>query len=154
VHTPFSDIGFIAVLLAGIAGVQLLVWTPIIVWFRRRRRAALGRLTAAIAAETVIRAPEQASYRGATASGFPRVNNNGVIALTSERLVFLTLTGTFIELPRNELTGIRQSKVFNRSVAGGHAHLIVQTRSGELGFFVRDNSAWVAALANRTCATR
>src|SRR5690242_8997756 len=89
---------FVILLLLGIAVVQGIVWTVIIVWWRRRTRTGKAQLTAELEAETLLRQPEKGTYRGATAPGYPIVKNNGVIALSSRRLVFLTVTGKRIEI--------------------------------------------------------
>jgi hypothetical protein len=137
---------FVILLLLGIAAAQGLMWAMIIMWFRRRARAASSRLTADLESEGLLRGPEKGNYRGATAPRYPRVRNSGVIALTGRRLVFVTLTGKTIEIPLADVTGLRESKVFMASAAGGHVHLIVVTSAGELGFFVGDNSAWITAI--------
>jgi hypothetical protein len=72
----------VVAIVVGILIVQVLVWIPLIVWFRRRSRVAAGRLAAELEGQTVVRAPEKGIYRGATAPGFPAVNGNGLIALT------------------------------------------------------------------------
>lgn len=82
---------FVLLLVFGIAALQGLIWIPIILWLRRRYRDALGRLSAEIQSETVLRPPEKARYRGATAPNYPRVNNNGVIALTNAGWFFSLL---------------------------------------------------------------
>jgi hypothetical protein len=123
--------------------LQLMIWIPIIIWMQRRSRAAHAQLDAAFAAETVVRRPERANYQGATAPGYPGVFNSGLIALTARRLVFLTLTGKWIEILLSEITGLREARVFNRSTRGGRKHLIIQLASGEIGFLVSDNPAWI-----------
>jgi hypothetical protein len=40
----------------------------------------------------------------------------------------------------------REAKVFRRCVVGGLNHLIIRVTSGEIGFYVPDNAAWIAAL--------
>jgi hypothetical protein len=137
---------FIALLILGIAAVQALIWIPIIVWWRRRARAAKQRLEAAIESETRIRPPEKGLYRGATAPGYPAVNNNGTIALTARRLVFITVTGKLIDIPVTEIVGVREAKAFKTAVRGGRSHLIVQLRSGEVAFYVASNADWIAAI--------
>jgi hypothetical protein len=146
VHDAWTIAGFVVALVAGIAAVQALVWIPIILWFRRRYRAAQARLASELATETIQRGPEKGIYRGATAPNYPAVINNGMIALTRQRLVFLTVTGKLIEIPLAAITGLRESKVFKSSIVGGRTHLVVGTSAGEIAFFVRDNSAWLDAL--------
>ena len=145
-HNGWKVAEFIGLLVLGIAAVQALIWIPIIVWWRRRARAAKARLAVAIESETQIRPPEKGLYRGATAPGYPGVNNNGTIALTARRLVFITLTGKLIDIPVTEIVGVREDKVFKASVRGGRTHLIVELRSGELGFYVASNPEWIAAI--------
>jgi hypothetical protein len=137
---------FIVLLVVGILAVQALIWIPIIVWFRRRSRRVAAELATELQGETVVRPPEKGNYRGATAAGYPVVNNSGLIALTQRRLVFRTLTGKAIDIPVGAITGVRESAVFKGSVVGGLTHLIVETAAGEIGFYVGDNAAWTAAL--------
>ena len=120
----------------------------IIVWWRRRFRAAQARLAAGLDAETLVRPPEKGNYRGATAPEYPLVVNSGVIALITRRLVFATLTGKTIEIPLTEITAVRESKVFKAAAVAGRSHLIICTAAGEIAFFVPDNAAWTAAIAN------
>jgi hypothetical protein len=95
--------------------------------------------------EPALRGPEKAIYRGGT-EGYPKVNGNGLIALTSSRLLFRILVGTNVDIPLDEITGLREEVWFRRSMSGGRQHLIVQTTRGEVGFFVADNAAWIAAI--------
>jgi type II secretory pathway pseudopilin PulG len=146
VHNAWSVVEFVVLLVLGIAAVQALIWIPIIIWWRRRARDAKARLAAAIEAEGTIRAAEKGIYRGATAAGYPVVNNNGTIALTDRRLIFVTVTGKVIEIPRDEITGVREAKVFKSSVRGGRSHLIVQVPTGEVAFYVGSNADWINAI--------
>jgi hypothetical protein len=146
VHNAGSIAGFVALIVLGIAAVQALIWIPIIVWWRRKARVAQAQLASAIQSETPIRPPEKGIYRGATAPGYPGVNNNGTIALTKRRLIFITLTGKMIDIPVTEMIGVREARVFKTSVRGGRSHLIVKLPSGEVGFYVASNADWIDAL--------
>jgi len=146
VHDAWSITANVALIVLGIAALQGLIWIPIIMWLRRKRRAANAALATALESETVVRSPEKGIYRGATAPGYPGVNNNGVIALTAHRLVFTTVTGRMIDIPTSEITGVREAKTFKGAVRGGRTHLIVQTRSGEIGFYVPNVGDWINAI--------
>jgi hypothetical protein len=148
VHNAWSVVEFVLLLVLGIAAVQALIWIPIIVWWRRRAGAARARLAAAIEGEATIRTPEKGIYRGATAPGYPAVNNNGTIALTDRRLIFITFTGKTVDIPRAEITGVREAKVFKSSVRGGRSHLIVQIPAGEIAFYVSSNADWINAITS------
>jgi multidrug efflux pump subunit AcrA (membrane-fusion protein) len=148
VHNPWSIVGFVALLVLGIAAVQALIWIPIIVRWRGKARAASAKLAAAIESEVAIRLPEKGVYRGATAPDYPVVNNNGTIALTERRLIFVTVTGKLIDIPVAEIAGVREAKVFKTSVRGGRSHLIVQLRSGEVAFFVLSTADWINAITS------
>ncbi|HEY9303629.1 MAG TPA: hypothetical protein VIO95_04990 [Mycobacterium sp.] len=145
-HGAWSITAFVALLVLGIAAVQGLIWIPIIMWMRRKRRASVAALALAMESETVVRPPEKGVYRGSTAPGYPIVNNNGTIALTKRRLVFTTVTGKTIEIPTAEITGVREAKVFKTAVRGGRTHLVIQTRSGEIGFYVPNVADWMGAV--------
>jgi hypothetical protein len=140
---------FVVSLVVGILVVLVLIWIPIVVWLRRRNRAVAEQLGTEIEGESVVRAPEKGSYRGATVPGYPVVKNTGLIALTPRRLVFRTLTGHLIEVPVESITGVREAAVFKGSVVGGQKHLIVETSAGEIGFYVFSGIAdWIAAITS------
>ncbi len=138
---------FVVVLVFAILLVLALIAVPLVRWLRRRGAAVVDEIGAELAGETVLRGPEQGSYRGATADGYPTVKNAGVIALTRRRLVFRTLTGKTIEVPLEAITGVREATVFKGSLVGGQTHLIVVTAAGEIGFYVFSGiGEWVATL--------
>ena len=64
------------------------------------------------------------------------------------RLIFVTLTGKFIDIPRAEITGVREATVFKTSVRGGRSHLIVQIPTGEIAFYVSSNADWINAITS------
>ena len=139
---------FVVLLVVGIlVAVGALIAIPLLWWLPRRSEAAAAQFGAELAGEPMVRGPEKGSYRGATAPGYPTVKNAGFIALTARRLVFRTLTGTTIEVPVAEITGVREATAFKGSVVGGQTHLIVDTAAGEIAFYVfSGNAAWVTAL--------
>ena len=143
----------IVLLVVGILVVLALIAGVIVAIYRGKYRAARDQLGTELAVETVVRPLESGNSRGATAPGFPTVKNNGRIALTRHRLVFLTLTGTTISIPLDSITGLRLAKVFKGSVAGGWTHLVVRTAGGEIGFYVNDTQAWLHALGEATGLT-
>ncbi|OBF17462.1 hypothetical protein A5725_24180 [Mycobacterium kubicae] len=145
-HDAGKVVTFVLLLVLALTTLQALIWVPIIIRLRRRYKAAYARLVADTEGETVLRHTEKATYRGATAPGYPAINNNGVIALTKRRLAFLTVTGHSIHIPLDAITGVREAKVFKRSATGSKSHLLVQLPGGEVGFFVVDNAAWVSAI--------
>ncbi len=147
-HHAWNIVGIVVLLVLGIAAVQALIWIPIIVRWRRKARAASAKLAAAIESETAVRLPEKGVYRGATAPGYPVVSNNGTVALTERRLIFVTVTGKLIEIPVADIIGAREAKVFKSSVRGGRSHLIVQLRSGEVAFYVLSNADWITAITS------
>jgi hypothetical protein len=78
-----------------------------------------------------------------------------VIVLTDRRLILRMVVGTGVEVPlRGDHGARRETKRFRGAVMGGYTHLVVATKSGELGFFVADSAAWLAALERATPAMR
>jgi hypothetical protein len=57
--------------------------------------------------------------------------------------------GKLIEIPVDEIVGVREARVFKTSVRGGRSHLIVQLRSGEVAFYVLSNADWINAITSR-----
>jgi hypothetical protein len=122
--------------------VQLAVWVPLLVIWRRRAAASIQDLEAQIRAsgEKVLAGPEQAVYRGGT-GGYSRVKGNGTIILTDRRLLFRKLAGGGVEVARPRIAGV------SRSRRGGNMHLVVTTTDpGEVAFVVKDLDAWERAL--------
>ena len=113
----------------------------------RRARRTRAQFEAELATQQVLIGPESALYRGGT-GGYPGVKGNGLIALTTEQLRFRILVGTSLDIPLREITGLREDKTFKGARVGGRVHLIVQTATGEAGFFVGDNAKWIAALSS------
>lgn len=144
---------FVVTLVVGILAALVLIAVPFVVVFRRRYLGARDRLNNELERETTLMPPAKGVYRGSTAPGYPAVKNNGWIALTRRRLVFLTLTGKTIEIPLTGIIGFREARVFNGGVAGGWTHLVIRTHSGEVGFFTPDNAAWLTALEQATGLT-
>lgn len=131
----------VVVLVAAFALLAVLL----IVWLRSRFRAAAARLAALLVDEPAIRGPEPGVYRGCTA-GYSGVLGNGRIALTAKRLLFQKGVGSLVEVHLPDVTAVTIEKVFNRSVVGTRTHLVVHTRSGDVGYFVNDTDAWRAAI--------
>jgi hypothetical protein len=76
----------------------------------------------------------------------PRINGPGLPIGQHRRLIFITLTGKTIDVPRAEITGVREAKVFKTSVRGARSHLIVQIPTGEIAFYVSSNADWINAI--------
>ncbi len=140
----------IVLLVLGILGLALAIGLPLLGWLRRVTARRLGELRGELVStgERVLLGPEAAVYRGASAgSGHPRARGNGVIALTERRLIIRRLFGAPIEVPTADITGVRTNKWFDGAWTGGRLHVIVKTRAdAEVGLFVQDTEAWVAAL--------
>lgn len=143
--SPGQAVLLVVGILAGIGLLQAAIWIPLI----RRLRRLPGRLRAELASsgETLLRAPERGTYRGSTATGYPRAAGTGVVALTDRRLVFRPMVGRAIDVPISQIEGIREEKWFLGSMRAGRTHLVLRLRDGgEVGFLVRDPRAWIAAL--------
>lgn len=138
-------LGVILLVVFILAALGLMLGAVIVFVGRRSRRAA-AELAAELADEAPVIGPEKAVYRGGSGP-YPKIKGNGLIVLTPRRLIFRILIGTSLEIPCAQITGVREGKRFGRAVVGGHMHLIVATPSGEVGFFVADRAAWLAALS-------
>ncbi len=74
--------------------------------------------------------------------------DDSTIALTDRRLIFITVTGKIVDIPRAEITGVREAKLFKSSVRGGRSHLIIQIPAGEIAFYVSTNADWINAITS------
>jgi hypothetical protein len=143
----------VVLLVLGILALVAVLLVAVVTLLRRRSRGVAAELAAELAAEPPLRGPEQALYRSGSA-GYPKVKGNGMIALTRRRLLFRMLIGSDLDIAVEEITGLREARTFQGAVVGGRVHLIVQTAAGEVGFFVEDNAAWIAAIARAAPALR
>lgn len=55
-----------------------------------------------------------------------------------------------IQIPVGDIAGVREAKVFKTAVTAGRRHLVIRIPTGEVGFLVDDNSAWITSLADVT----
>jgi hypothetical protein len=139
-------------LVVGSFVVVALLIVACVAWLQRRSRSLKESLSIELASsgETIRRGPESALYRGGTA-GFSKIKGNGVLVLTDRRLLCQKLVGGRVEVPLVAIAGVREATWFLRSATGGHQHLVVQLHDGsEVGFFVSDHPAWIAALRGQT----
>lgn len=148
--------GNIALLVVGIVlgvlAIQAAIWIPLLGWMRRRSARLVAALNEELAAsgEPPIRGPESALYRGSSGS-HSRVKGNGVLALTSRRLIFHKLVGQPVEVPLDQIVGLREDKWFLGAYRSGRPHVILQLREGgEVGFMVRDHTGWMEAMRRVT----
>ena len=137
------------VLVGIIVAFLALTLVPIVIVAKRNSRRVRSELPAIVAGEGALRGPENALYRSGSGP-YPKVKGNGVLVLTEERLLFRILVGRSVDIPVGEITGVREAKTFRGNWSGGRRHLIVQTGAGEVGFFVEDNAAWMAAITSAT----
>lgn len=141
--------GELLVLVGIILAFVALAVVPIVIIAKRGSRRIRAELPAMLAGEPALAGPENALYRSGSGP-YPKVKGNGVLVLTEQRLVFRILIGRSIDIPLGEITGVREAKTFQGNWSGGRQHLIVQTGAGEVGFFVEDNAAWIAAITGAT----
>jgi hypothetical protein len=148
--SPLAIVGMVVGILVVVAGINLAVWLPIVRRLHRMPDELRRELEAA--GEPIVRGPERASYRGATAM-YGTVAGIGIVALTEKRLLMRKAIGKPVEIARGDIVGVRTDKWFRRSRVGGREHVIVKTASGaEVGFFFVDEAAWVAALSPSSSA--
>jgi hypothetical protein len=139
----------LVMLLLGIVLIPMAVLILLIRSWRTRASQFLEefRVGAAASGEQLIAGPESAVYRGGTGP-YSAVKGNGTIIFTDRRLVFRKLSGGLVEVPAPMIGGTRQSKSFRGARVGGQTHLVVTTTdAAEVGFFVKDITAWERALA-------
>jgi hypothetical protein len=138
----------VLVIVVGIGLIQAAFLILLIRAWRKRSKLFVEDFLARVAAsgERVIAGPESAVYRGGSGP-YSAVKGNGTMILTDRRLVFRKLSGGLVEVPVRMIGGIRESKGFRGSRVGGATHLVVTTTdSTEVGFFVKDITAWKRAI--------
>lgn len=144
---------YIVLLVLGILLLLALVIAAILVPFvlrwKRGRDEYWGAFDAEVAAsgEQILLPVQSAIYRSGTRGSFSQTKGNGKIVLTTQRLLFRKITGGIVEVPTANIVGVHRSKSFNRSIVGGHEHLVVELADGtEVAYFVTDTDLWVRQL--------
>src|SRR3954447_744792 len=112
---------------------------------RRRARAAGESLRAELEADPPVLGPEQVMARP-VAGEVPPVSGNGVLALSPTRLLFRTSTGTAVDVPIQDVTGVRLQESFAGQSQPGQVHVVVTTAAGERAFLVDDGHRWRKAI--------
>jgi hypothetical protein len=128
--------------------VQLAIWVPLILRWRRRSAAYWSAFDDEVTrtGEATLIPRQSAIYRGSTGSK-SQVRGNGQIVLTAQRLLFRKATGGVVEVPTAQIAGVHRSKGFNGSIVGGHEHLVVELADrSEVAYFVTDTDFWAAQL--------
>jgi hypothetical protein len=140
--SPLAIVLMVAGILMGVAAINLAVWLPIL----RKLKRLPDLLREELAGERISIGPERADYRGATAT-YGRVKGLGVAALTDRRLAFRKAIGKPVDVPADQIVGVREDRVFLRSVVGGRRHVIVKLADGtEVGYFFQSPEHWLGAL--------
>lgn len=145
-----SALLLVLLILLAVGLLQLAIWIPLGLKFKRDTDAFQKKLDAEIAksGEKILRGPEKGVYGGCTAESFGGVRGNGLIWLTSQRLIFRKFTGGTIHVPLATVKGSHEAKSFLGSVSGNRMHFVVDTNDGaEIGFYVADNAAWARDMA-------
>ncbi len=135
-------------LVLAILGAQALFWLVFILWLKRRSVRASAELTEQMtgAGEVIKHGPAPGLYRGAS-FGYSRVSGNGTAILTNRRLLFRKVTGGLIDVPLDQVTGLREDKWFLSAYRSGRLHTILRLASGdEVGFIFQDHAGWMDAL--------
>lgn len=143
--SPLAIVLMVVAILVGVAAIQAAIWIPIIRKLHRLPDQLRDELTGA--GERIVRAPERGNYNGAT-SIYGRVKGMGVIAMTDRRIAFRKAIGKPVDLPVDQIVGVRDDLWFLGAASRGRRHLIVKLQDGvEVGFYVTDHAGWRAALA-------
>jgi hypothetical protein len=140
--SPLAIVLMVVGILVGVAAVNLAVWLPIL----RKLRRLPELMREELAGEKIAVGPERAVYRGAT-STYGRVKGLGVAALTERRLAFRKAIGKPVDVPVDQIVGVREDRVFLRSVTAGRRHVIVKLSDGtEVGYYFASPEQWLGAL--------
>ncbi|HEY1548216.1 MAG TPA: hypothetical protein VGG28_10365, partial [Kofleriaceae bacterium] len=103
--SPLSIVVMVVGIVVVVAAINLAIWLPIM----RRMNALPQALTDELVAagDTIVRAPERARYCGNTSE---RVNvlGIGMLALGTRTLVFKKATGGRVDLPLDQIVGVRE----------------------------------------------
>jgi hypothetical protein len=74
------------------------------------------------------------------------VSSNGKLTLTVTHVVFSSVIGVDVSVPLQDVKEVRDQKIQRFHVIGHDSQLVLATRSGEIGFLVKDPAAWAGAI--------
>ncbi len=142
----------IFILISGIIIIQALVWIIIFWWMKKKSRKLSHKILekCRMTDEEIIIEPKSGLCRVSN-TRFGKVNGNGVICLTKNKLIFEMLTGQSIEISRSEIADATVEESFNgkRAFATGGKYLVIKTKDGSrIGFLIKDAKLWVQKIAS------
>jgi len=99
-----------------------------------------------------LRGPERAYYQR-LAGDYSKVSSNGKLTLTGTHVVFDSVIGVDVAVPLEDVAEVRDQKIHRFHVAGHDSQLVIATRSGDIGFLVKDPAAWAGAIRGQLPAS-
>jgi hypothetical protein len=130
--------------------VLVIVTLVLIFQLRNRYRFILSSMRQELQANpgTVLAGPEVATFSGSDRE-YGRGRCNGIIALTSDRLLFRGVFGRPVQVPLQDVAAVYEDKPFQGRRTGGGRHLVLRLDDGNrLGFYVRDRERWLKLLGS------
>jgi hypothetical protein len=119
-------------------------------WRRRHRDQQTGQYPAG---EPPLRGPERAYYQR-LAGDYSKVSSNGKLALTRTHVIFSSVIGASVSVPLQDVADVRDQRIRRFHVAGHDSQLVIATRSGEIGFLLKDPAAWADAIRGQLPAAQ
>jgi hypothetical protein len=98
-----------------------------------------------------LRGPARAYYQR-LAGDFSKVSSNGTLTLTATHLIFASRIGTSLTLPLADVQEVRDQEIRRFHLFGHDSQLVIQTRSGQAGFLLKDPAGWAAAVGSQLSA--
>jgi len=100
-----------------------------------------------LSGEKVLITPESGSFRGAT-NKLGRIKSDGIIALTSKRLIFKKAFSPRFEIELKEVIEITTDAKFLGAWRAGVIHLVLNLKNGDrVGFYFKDLEKWKIELS-------
>jgi hypothetical protein len=115
------------------------MWLP----WRRGRRDRPARKDSA--AGQSLRGPEPAYYQR-LAGAYSQVSSNGTLTLTATHLIFDARIGVDVSVSLEDVDEVRDQQIRRFHLYGHDSQVVGATRSGEIGFLVKDPAAWASAI--------
>lgn len=114
-------------------------------WRRRRRDQQTPQAPQDPARGQSLRGPERAYFQRLSGD-YSKVSSNGKLTLTGTHVVFDSRIGTDVSVPLQDVTEVRDQKIRRFHIGGHDSQLVIATRSGEIGFLLKDPAGWADAI--------
>lgn len=138
-----------ALIILLVLAINVAVWIPIILWYRKKKAALLREAEDSIllAGEHAVIEPRSALVRRPILRWLGVQSGNAVVALTDRRLIIKPLVGPQTDIPRDDIVEVSESKWYGGNYVAVYTHVVLRLEDGQrFAIVVKDPQPWLEGL--------